>query len=64
MDRTCHATGARQHHSHSPSLDTRGETQARTTQDHLASDCGSRTEDLTSYLGNHSEAGQGQTGVA
>ena len=26
MDRTCHATGARQHHPHSPSLDTRGET--------------------------------------
>ena len=26
MNRTCHATGARQHHPHSPSLDTRGET--------------------------------------
>jgi len=39
-------------------LDTRGKTQTRTTQEHLALDCRNRDEDLPTYLGNHSKLAQ------
>ena len=39
MDRTCDEKRARQHLSHSPSLDTIGEAETKSTQEHLASNC-------------------------
>lgn len=54
-----HITG--EHHPTSPPLGTTGKTQAKTTNEHLASDCPGRAEDPPKI--NHSEAVPGQAGV-
>ena len=64
MDWTCHPQRAEQHHSHTPTLHTRRKTQVGMTQEHLELYCGRGAQDPTAYLGNHSEAGPEQTGVA
>ena len=54
MTTRCHHVKAmdmdRQHLSHSPSLDTRGEAETRATQEHLVSNCRRGVQDPPSHL--------------
>ena len=58
------AQGCQLHHQSCNPLDPIGKAETRSTEDNLAKNCGSGTEEHEPQLGHHPEAGQCRTGVA